>query len=139
MVVIDEIDLKILNILRKNSKIKWKDIGNEIHMAGQAVGMRIKRLEDKGIIKAYTVLIDESKVSKKITAFITVIMKSNNHAGFQIFIKNDESIVEAHRISGDGCYILKVEVTSDEKLNVLLDEVLKHGNYRLNISIGKIK
>ncbi|WP_242844959.1 Lrp/AsnC family transcriptional regulator [Clostridium cylindrosporum] len=137
--MIDEIDFKILNILKKNSKVKWKDIGNEIHMTGQAVGMRIKRLEEKEIIKAYTILIDELKICKCYIAFITVIMKSNNHAGFQIYIKNEPSIIEAHRISGDGCYMLKVKVESEEELNILLDDVLKHGNYRLNISISMIK
>lgn len=136
--MIDEIDMKILSILKKNSKTKWKDIGNEIHMTGQAVGMRIKRLEDKGIIKAYTILVNELSTTRKVIAFVTVIMKSNNHTGFQIYIKNEASIVEAHRISGDGCYILKVEVDSDERLNQILDDVLKHGNYRLNISIGEI-
>lgn len=137
--MVDEIDFKILNMLKENSKIKWKDIGSEIHMTGQAVGMRIRRLEEKGIIKSYTILIDELKISKQFTAFVTVIMKANNHSAFQIFIKNDSSIVEAHRISGDGCYILKVKVESEERLNAFLDEVLKYGNYRLNISIGMIK
>jgi Lrp/AsnC family leucine-responsive transcriptional regulator len=137
--MIDEIDIKILNILKENSKTKWKDIGSEIHMTGQAVGMRIKRLEEKEIIKAYTILIDELKISKQYLAFITVFMKANNHTGFQIYINSEPSIVEAHRISGDGCYMLKVKLESEEKLNMLLDEVLKYGNYRLNISINMIK
>jgi Lrp/AsnC family leucine-responsive transcriptional regulator len=66
-------------------------------------------------------------------------MKTNNHAAFQDFLKQREEVSEAHRISGEGCYLLKVSVTSAEELSRLLDDILRYANYRVNISIGTVK
>lgn len=43
---LNNVDYQILQILSKNSRIQWKDLGKQIHMTGQAVGNRIKKLED---------------------------------------------------------------------------------------------
>ena len=66
-------------------------------------------------------------------------MKSNEHKVFQDFITNCQEIIEAHRTSGGGCYLLKANVASNEELKELLDEILKYGNYGLNLSVNKIK
>lgn len=41
---LDNIDFQILQLLSNNSRIQWKDLGEQIHMTGQAVGNRIKNL-----------------------------------------------------------------------------------------------
>jgi Lrp/AsnC family leucine-responsive transcriptional regulator len=134
----DQIDFQILTLLKENSRAQWKEIGDKIHMTGQAVGNRIRRMEDDGIIEKYTVVVNELKAGNPIQAFITVIMKANNHADFQRYLKNNPYIVEAHRVSGDGCYFLKASIPAQEVLNTTLDEILKYANYRVNLSIGKI-
>nr|WP_239661662.1 winged helix-turn-helix transcriptional regulator [Bacillus cereus] len=68
--MVDHIDIKILNLLKENSRVQWRDIGKEIHMTGQAVGNRIRKLEEEGIIRAYTILLDEMKLGKSHLAFI---------------------------------------------------------------------
>jgi Lrp/AsnC family leucine-responsive transcriptional regulator len=66
-------------------------------------------------------------------------MNSSDHTPFRRFITKDERIAEAHRVSGEGCYWLKASLASHHELNQLLEEILRHGNYRLNLSIGGIK
>lgn len=134
----DHIDLRILELLKENSRKQWKEIGESIHMTGQAVGNRIHRMEEDGVIEKYTIVMNEMKLGKSIQAFITVFMKTTNHTEFQQFLKNHLNVSEAHRVSGEGCYFLKVSLSSQEELNKVLDEILKYGNYRVNLSIGKI-
>ncbi|WP_340637696.1 Lrp/AsnC family transcriptional regulator [Bacillus cereus] len=110
--MVDYIDIKMLNLLKENSRVQWRDIGKEIHMIGQAVGNRIRKLEEEGIIRAYTILLDEMKLGKSHLAFITIFMKTNEHSGFLDFIVTKDSVVEAHKISGESCYILKVFLES---------------------------
>ncbi len=136
---LDNIDFQILRILSENSRIQWKDLGERIHMTGQAVGNRIKKLEDSGVIKAYSVIIDEMKLGFTYTAFVIIYMKTANHDSFIRFINNRNEVVEAHRISGEGCYHLKIKVTSQEQLNLLLNGILDYGNYTLYLSINEIK
>jgi Lrp/AsnC family transcriptional regulator, leucine-responsive regulatory protein len=136
--MIDNTDLKILECLKNNSRLHWKEIGEIVHMTGQAVAARVEKMKELEIIRYFTVALDYSKIGKSVLAFITIFMKSTKHAAFQDFIKSSKEIQEAHRISGDGCYWLKVCVNSQESLNTLLDEILKYGNYRLSLSISTI-
>lgn len=135
----DEIDFQILEILKENARKPWKEIGESIHMTGHAVGNRIRKMEEEGIIEQYTVAVNEFKLGKSIQAFIMVFLKSNYHIKFQKYLKENPDIKEAHRISGEGCYMIKATISDQVALNYTLDEILKYANYRINISIGKIK
>lgn len=66
-------------------------------------------------------------------------MKTNHHEAFKQFILNNHEVIEAHRISGGGCYFLKVKVNTQESLNSLLDRILEYGNYQIHLSIGEMK
>ncbi|MEH7110234.1 MULTISPECIES: Lrp/AsnC family transcriptional regulator [Bacillaceae] len=136
---LDKIDFQILRLLSQNSRIQWKELGEQIHMTGQAVGNRIKKLEENGVIKSYSIIVDEMKLGLAFTAFVIIHMKTANHVSFRQFIQEHHEIVEAHRISGGGCYHLKIKVQSQEQLNQFLDQLLEHGNYSLNLSIQEIK
>jgi Lrp/AsnC family transcriptional regulator, leucine-responsive regulatory protein len=136
---LDKIDFHILQLLTENSRIQWKDLGAQIYMTGQTVGNRIKKLEESGVIKAYSLIIDEMKLGLPYTAFVIVYMKTANHDAFICFINDRKEVVEAHRISGEGCYHLKIKVKSQEQLNLFLNKLLEHGNYGLNLSIQEIK
>ena len=119
--------------------MQLRDIGELVHLTGQAVSKRISRMEELGVIQGYSVLLNEQLLGTTITAYITIFMKTTNHRAFHVFLQNQEAVVEANRISGEGCYLLKVQVNSQEALNCFLDSVLNYGNYRVNISIGKTK
>lgn len=136
---IDRTDWEILYWLQNNARMQWKDIGDKVHLTGQAVAARIRKLEDLGIIEGYTVKLNQEKMGNPITALITVFMKTTDHHSFQLFLLSQTSVIRAHRISGEGCYWLETNVSGQEELNKLLDEILQYGNYRLNLSIGSIK
>jgi Lrp/AsnC family transcriptional regulator, leucine-responsive regulatory protein len=137
--MLDHTDLAIIRLLKTNCKMQLRDIGELVHLTGQAVSKRIARMEELGVIRGYSVLLDEQLLGITITAYLTIFMKTTNHRAFHVFLQSQEAVVEASRISGEGCYLLKVQVNSQEALNCFLDSVLKYGNYRVNISIGKIK
>ncbi|MFD1413931.1 Lrp/AsnC family transcriptional regulator [Oceanobacillus jeddahense] len=136
---LDSIDFQILRLLSENSRMQWKELGEKIHMTGQAVGNRIKRLEENGTIKAYSLLIDEMNLGLSYTAFVIIFMKTADHYSFLNFTNNQKEIIEVHRVSGEGCYHLKVKVSSQEQLNVILNKILDYGNYKLYLSIQEMK
>lgn len=136
---LDNIDFQILRLLSENSRIQWKDLGEQIHMTGQAVGNRIKKLEESGVIKAYSLIVDEMKVGLIFTAFVIIYMKTADHDSFIRYINDQNEVVEAHRVSGEGCYHIKIKVNSQEKLNLFLNKILDYGNYTLYLSIQENK
>ncbi|GIP44336.1 HTH-type transcriptional regulator LrpB [Paenibacillus sp. J45TS6] len=108
-------------------------------MTGQAVGNRIKKMEQSGVIEAYSLIVDEMKLGFSYTAFIIIYIKTADHESFISFINEQKEIVEAHRVSGEGCYHVKIKVDSQEKLNILLNKILNYGNYKMYLSIQNIK
>ncbi|WP_211207990.1 Lrp/AsnC family transcriptional regulator [Effusibacillus pohliae] len=81
------------------------------------------KLEEIGILEAFTIRLNQQKLGKPLTALITVFMKTTDHTAFQQFLASQDRIEEAYRISGDGCYWVKAHVSSQEELNQLLDEI----------------
>lgn len=136
---LDNIDFQILRHLSENSRIQWKVLGEHIHMSGQAVGNRIRRMEEEGVIKNYSIIVDEMKMGNAYTVFIIAYMKTSNHSSFIKFINEESEIVEAHRVSGEACYHLKGKFSSQEKLNDVLEGILFHANYTMHLSIQEIK
>jgi Lrp/AsnC family leucine-responsive transcriptional regulator len=137
--MVDQTDIQILNLLTKNSRSQWQEIGEEVHLTGQAVRNRINKMEKLGIIEGYTIKINSAIIGKELNAFVTVFMKTTDHLGFQTYIHNNPLITEANRISGEGCYMLKVTASTQKEIVDLLDKVLEYGNYKLNLSIENIK
>ena len=135
---LDETDLKIIDSLKNNSRLSWKEIGRTVHMTGQAVAARIERLTDSGVIRKFTIDTDKEKMGITITGYITIYMKTTLHDELRAMIKNSDAVTKASRISGDGCYLLQFAVHSQEELGVLLDAILLFGTYRLCISVEDI-
>jgi Lrp/AsnC family leucine-responsive transcriptional regulator len=96
-------------------------------------------MQDDGIIEAFTVNLNDEILGNPIFGFITVFMNSSNHNKFQHFLSDCTAILEAYRVSGEGCYWLKANVANQKELNELLDAILLYGNYKVNLSISRIK
>ncbi|WP_042166412.1 Lrp/AsnC family transcriptional regulator [Paenibacillus gorillae] len=137
---IDEVDLRILNSLLEDATQSHKAIGELVHLTGQAVGARIRKLQDLGVIEGYTLRWNPEKLGLTISAFIIVFLQSPEaHQSLQKYIQRTEWITEAHRVSGEGCYWLRAQAASTEALTVFLDELLQYGNYKISISIDRLK
>ncbi|EFM09668.1 transcriptional regulator, AsnC family [Paenibacillus curdlanolyticus YK9] len=137
---LDDTDLQILQCLIDNSLRSHKEIGQLVHLSGQAVGARVRRLHDLGVIDGYTLRWNPDKIGQTVHAFVTVFMKSNTaHTAFLSFARSRPEIIEVHRVSGEGCYWMRVRLSGGGALNALLDEVLAYGNYKLSLSIEMVK
>jgi len=138
--MIDDTDFRILQLLIDNSTLSHKEIGEQVHMTGQAVGARIRRMQETQVIEGYSIRWNPEKLGLSIHAFVTVFLSSNTaHQAFQDFAKETSEVRELHRISGEGCYWMRVLLTNQEQLNSFLDDLLKFGNYKLVLSTGQIK
>ncbi len=137
--MIDELDKKIISLLKADAKMPLRQIGEAVHITAQAVSSRIIRLQNNGTIIKYTIETAPAEPVEKITAYITIFMKTTRHKSLAAFIKKSMIIQEAHKISGDGCYLLKAETSTMQEINLLLDELNAYGTYRLNLSTEQIK
>ncbi len=136
--MLDCTDKKIINELSQNSRITIKELGEKVHMTGQATSDRVAKLEDNGVIEGYTIKVNQAKLGYSIHAFITVITQNTYHDPYLSFIKEREQyVVHNYKISGDGCYIIECKFSSNEILDEFLEELNEHANYKLSIVIKK--
>ena len=120
----DLIDRNILACLRKNARIPASLISEQVNLSVSAVLERIKKLENAGVIKQYTVLLDHKKIGKDLSAFISVSLdhpKHNDH--FVSCIKQDRRVTECHYITGDFDFLLKVITHSTAELEATLNTI----------------
>ena len=71
--MIDNVDIKILNIIQNNGRISNAELARQLDLAPSGVLERVKKLEKKGIISGYEVRLDAEKLGLSITAFIQVL------------------------------------------------------------------
>jgi Lrp/AsnC family transcriptional regulator, leucine-responsive regulatory protein len=136
--MLDSTDMQILDELSKNSRITMKELGEKVHLTGQAASARVAKLEDNGVIEGYTIKVNQVKLGCFIHAFITIFTQSTYHQPYLSFIKTQDSyIIHNYKISGDGCYLLECKFPSNEILDKFLEDLNEHANYKLSIVINK--
>ncbi len=65
-----------------------KELGERVHLTGQATSERVTKLEEQGVVKSYTIETDDVKLGYDIHAFITVITQDLNHKPYLTFYKS---------------------------------------------------
>jgi Lrp/AsnC family leucine-responsive transcriptional regulator len=121
---LDEIDLQIIELLQENSRIRRSELAEKVKLTVPAVSDRIKKLEEKGLIKRYTTQIDYKKAGYDVTAFIFVFMESSKYYNaFTQKAKHEPEILECHSITGEGSHILKVVTENTSTLEKILSKI----------------
>ena len=117
---LDDIDIKILNQLRKNARTPMKELSALVYLTTPAVSARIDKLEKDGYIKGYHANLDLEKLGYGIKAFIMITVEPEDCPKFYDFVKSEKSVLECNHITGPYSMILKVVFSSTS----LLDEFL---------------
>ena len=86
----DEIDLKLLRLLQKNSRTPIKTLAGEIRLSSPAVSARIERLEKQGVIRAYTLDLDPLQLGHHILAYVHLDLQPEiSLLGKDLFMEKD--------------------------------------------------
>ena len=129
---LDAIDLSILKLLQKNSKLTNKALSTHLSLSVTAVYERIKKLEKTGIIKGYVALLSKEKLEQSFVAFCHVKLIQHTQDNVKQFekevIKIDE-VLECYHLSGDYDYLLKVHVKDMESYRDFMIEKLTNLNH----------
>ena len=115
---LDEIDIKILNILQKNGRITTKNLASELNLSATPTFERVKKLERAGIIDHYAAVINAEKMGKKLYAFAHVSLKDHSKELVDVFteqIMNTPQVQECHYVTGNSDFILKILLNDMDK------------------------
>jgi Lrp/AsnC family transcriptional regulator, leucine-responsive regulatory protein len=118
---LDDIDLRILELLQANARETQVEIAKAVGLAPSAVQERIRKLEARGVLRGYTIQIDPRALDVGLLAFVAV---RSDEAGSenriaQLLAEHSE-VLEVHHVAGDDCYLIKVRSRDAEHLGQLL-------------------
>ena len=120
----DEIDYKILNILRKDGRISNQALAQKVNLSPSAVLERVKKLHRDGIISGYEARINSAKLGLGLTVLISLATDEklcDHHVAAEL-VKFPE-IVEIYDISGKASYLLKVVTSDTNALHELMNRI----------------
>lgn len=124
--MLDSLDYKILNRLVRRARITWSELAGLLKLSGPSTAERVKRLEEKGIIKGYCARLDYASLGFHITAFIAVTLGHPKHrTAFLKGVDEASEVEECHHIAGEDDFLLKVRCKTTQHLDNLLNETLK--------------
>ena len=140
---LDETDITILNYLQEHGRAQRNTISEIVHLSVPSVSERMRKLEEKGLIKNYEAILDSKKFHFDITAFIFVEVDKSDH--YNAFVENatdHPEILECHSITGDGSHVLKIRTRNTESLEKLLSQSQRGAGVtktRSNIALSTFK
>jgi Lrp/AsnC family leucine-responsive transcriptional regulator len=124
----DTIDISVLTTLQTNAREPWARLAEQVGLTGPAIGERVRRLEEQGVIRGYAALLAPEAVGFPLTAFVSVTLGGPEHRrSFLDRVARLPEIQECHHITGDDDYLLKLRCRGAADLDRLLTEELKGG------------
>jgi Lrp/AsnC family transcriptional regulator for asnA, asnC and gidA len=124
---IDNVDLKILSLLMENADIPYTDIAKKVFVSGGTVHVRMKKLQEMGIVKGSSLSIDYSKLGYDITAFLGIYLeKSTYYDQAAKDLENIPEVVNVHYTTGNYSMFVKIICKDTNHLRqVLHDKIQK--------------
>lgn len=127
VVMLDQTDLKILDILQRDCTISVADIAKEVGLSTTPCWRRIQKLEQEGVIEARVALLSPKKVRAGVTVFVAITTSEHTIEWLEKFhaaLREFPEIVEAYRMSGQIDYLLRVAVPDIESYDRFYKELI---------------
>jgi Lrp/AsnC family transcriptional regulator, leucine-responsive regulatory protein len=119
-------DVKALKLLMRNGRATWAELGHLLGLSAPSAADRVRKLEQRGVIRGYAALVDPASVGYPLTAYVSVSLASHrNRAAFLRAISKMDQVAECHHVAGDDDYLLKVRCRGTQDLDHLLATELK--------------
>ncbi|KGX88745.1 transcriptional regulator [Pontibacillus halophilus JSM 076056 = DSM 19796] len=136
----DATDRQIINVLAENGRMKMKELGERVHLTGQAASARVLKLEEEGIIEGYTIRLNYDKVGFPVHVFLSIFTRGYHHKSYFNFIHSQEPyVLNNYKVSGEGCYLLQCRFPSNTELDEFLTSLSVYVDYKLSVVINENK
>ncbi len=129
MIMIDEKDAKILDILQQDGRATNVEMSKAVELTPSATLERVRKLEERGLIKGYTALLDPHALDLGLVAFIFVRVDERDDVTIHAEKTAEQlaalpAVQELHHLAGEDCFLVKVRARdTDDLYRILRDEL----------------
>lgn len=127
--MLDEKDVKILEILQKDGRTANVELARAVDLTPSATSERLRKLEERGLIKGYTAILNPDALGLGLLAFIFLRVEDpedlvGRAEGTAEELAALPSVLELHHLAGEDCFLLKVRARdTDDLYRILRDEL----------------
>jgi Lrp/AsnC family transcriptional regulator, leucine-responsive regulatory protein len=130
---LDEVNRRILRELTARPRLGMSELARRVGMSAPAVTERVQRLEEGGVIAGCRLELDPAALGLPIAAYVRVRPAPGQLRRVAEIAAGSPEIVECHRVTGEDCFIARLQVASMEHLEDVLDRFLAHGQTTTSI------
>jgi len=118
---IDRIDRRIVDELRENARISWRELGERVHLAPSSVADRVRRLEERGLIRGYSARVDPAAFGRTVRAVIDVGLPPGvDPAPFEALLAGRDEVAFAAYVTGQSDYTIVVDCAGAAGLDAFI-------------------
>ncbi|MEM7551536.1 MAG: Lrp/AsnC family transcriptional regulator [Bacteroidota bacterium] len=132
----NELNRKIINDLQNNGRQSFAEIGRNVGLSAPAVAERVQKMEEAGIIKGYSVLLDLEKLGCPVQAQITLKTAMTDFRTLVSKLDQFPEILECTKLTGENCVSLRVAVKNNSELEGLIDRLTRYGHPNTSIVLS---
>ncbi|QKW05334.1 Lrp/AsnC family transcriptional regulator [Streptomyces sp. NA04227] len=129
----DATDWHILEVLQRDGRVSFAELARAVAMSPSAVTERVRRLEESGVIKGYAAVVDPERVGFAILAFVRLRYPHPNYKPFHELVAATPEILEAHHVTGDDCFVIKVAARSMSHLEEISGRISTLGSVTTSV------
>ena len=123
---IDNVDLKILEILMQDAKKPYTEVAKKAFVSGGTVHVRMSKLEEAGIVEKTTLKVNYAKLGYDITAFIGIFLqKSALYEQVMTALKTIPEVVSIHYTTGNYSMFVKIHCKDTNHLKIVLHDKIQ--------------
>ena len=121
--MIDAIDQRIVEALLPNARLSLKDLAQAVGLSPPSVSERLRRLEERGVVRGYTLALDPQALGYTLQAIVRIRPMPGKLQAVQKLIEETPEICECDKVTGEDCFIARLHVRSIEQLDRVLDRI----------------
>lgn len=119
----DEIDRIIIAALMEDSRLSLKALSRVSGLSSPSVAERLRRLEERGVLKGYTVNVDPKSFGYLLQAIVRVRPLPGQMHAIERLIQAVPEFTECDKVTGEDCFVARLNVRSMEQLDAILDKL----------------
>lgn len=121
--IVDDVDKRLIAALRQNSRSPIADLARYLSMSRSTVKDRLDRLEHRGVIKGYTVVLGDDFTKGRVSAHVMVKISSDVSGHIIRQLKGIDQVSKSYAVSGTYDLIVMVDAESTGELDQVLDDI----------------
>ena len=132
----DRTDYQILNLLQHDCRATLKSVGDLVGLTAPAVSERVRRMEEKGVIRSLRIDVDRRRLDCNMTGFILVAPEPEKYNRFCEFCEKAPAIISHYHVIGVFNALLRFSVKDTEELDRLLASIKHFGNSQTSVELS---